>query len=91
MNPKTEKAIAIMNTTLDTTKVIMSLSREAFPKRRLFGKIDRRPLKRIKKRRAMAMLMFSVAMGASQIAIIASQPVPKFPRGAVINDDSQSQ
>lgn len=79
MNPKSEKAIAIMNTTLDTAKSVMALSKEAFPKRRLFGKIDRRPLKRIKKKRALALLMFSAAMGAAQIAIIASQPIPKFP------------
>jgi hypothetical protein len=91
MNPKTQKAIAIMNTTLNTAKTVMALSKEAFPKRRLFGKIDRRPLKRIKKKRAMAMLMMSVAMGASQIAIIASQPIPKFPSGSAINDNSQAQ
>lgn len=83
MTPKAEKAIAIMNTTLDTAKIVMALSKEAFPKRRLFGKIDRRPLKRIKKKRAMALLMMSIAMGAAQIAVIASQPVPKFPNGSV--------
>ena len=83
MNPILEKKIAIMNTTLDTAKVVMALSKEAFPKRRLFGKIDRRPLKRIKKRRAMALLVMSAAMGAAQIANIASQPIPKFPSGAV--------
>lgn len=81
MSFKTEKAIAIMNTTMDTAKTVMALSKEAFPKRRLFGKIDRRPLKRIKRKRARALLMFSVAMGAAQIAILASQPIPKFPGG----------
>lgn len=81
MNSLVEKKIAIMNTTLDTAKSVIALSKEAFPKRRLFGKIDRRPLKRIKKARARALLMFSVAMGAAQIAAIASQTIPKFPSG----------
>lgn len=89
MNSKAEKAIAIAGATVDTAKAIMMHSKDAFPKRRLFGKIDRRPLKRIKKKRALALLMLSAAMGAAQIATISAQPIPKFPDGSPkINTDS---
>lgn len=89
MNPILEKKIAIINSTIDMATVILTLSKEAFPKRRLFGKIDRRPLKRIKKKRARIALILAMVMGASQISIISSQPVRKFPSGAVQTNTEQ--
>jgi hypothetical protein len=76
-----EKKIAIINSTINTSKAVAPLFKEAFPKRRLFGKIDRRPLKRIKKKRALVLLMIQTAMGAAQIATIQAQPIRKFASG----------
>jgi len=66
----------------DVMKLVKLLRRKfAF---RSYLKKERSPKRRIYKRRAQYMLALKTIMRASQINMISSQPIPKFPSGAAI-------
>lgn len=81
-DPLAAKALALSEVIINSALLMVKNLKIAYPKKRAFRKIDRRPLKRIIRNRAKVALLMTGPMGAMQVAMIASQPVPKFPSGA---------
>lgn len=73
-----EKRLSVIDIVLNTANQIIKQSKIAYPKKRIFPTIDRRPKKRIDRSRAKTELMITTQLGAAQIQIILSQPTPKF-------------
>lgn len=92
MTPRQEKAKRIAEQIVHTAKVVTEQLIVAYPKKRAFRKIDRTPGKRIAKNRAKIMAPMAAVLGATQVMLIQSQPVPKyppgskFPSGGIINE-----
>lgn len=82
MSIQAQKAYAIINSIMSTATAVRKFAHVAYPPKRAFRKIDRRPLKRMNKNRARLQMLMALPMGAMQVAMIASQPVRKFPSGA---------
>lgn len=78
-----QKKLAIASEVIQTAKSMNALAQSAFPKKRAFRKKDRRPLKRLQKKRAEAAFYFGPLFLRNRIAIIASQPFPKYPKGGM--------
>jgi hypothetical protein len=77
-----QKMLSLAACIVDTASTIIRSAKDTYPPKRAFGKIDRRPLKRLNKQRARLRLIIAAPMGALQVAMIASQPTPRFPTGA---------
>lgn len=80
-DPHAAKALALSETIINTAVAMVRYLKLVYPKKRIFRKIDRRPLKRIIRNRAKMAMLMTGPMSATQVAMIVSQPVPKFPPG----------
>lgn len=80
--PIDEKKEAIRSHVVEIATRIIKLSKIAFPPKRAFRKIDRRPLKRIKRQRAKADMLLLPFMMRVRAHIISATPIPKFPLGS---------
>jgi hypothetical protein len=65
---------------------ITALSKVAYPRKRLFAKKNRSPLRRINKHRAKMGMAMNVYFGWINLHRILTAPIPKFPKGS--NRDS---
>jgi len=90
-----EKIAAIINVTNNTKAQINGLIKIAYPKKRAFKKIDRRPIKRRKKHLAIIMMQVTAAMYEVQLMKIAMMPIPypepPFKKGGIIADNNQPE
>lgn len=76
-----KKQQAIVDEVMNLAQFIVHNMHCAFPKKRIFRKKDRRPLRRIKMKRAMLAMGIAPAIARNRILMIASQPISKFPPG----------
>lgn len=76
-----EKLYTIAVTIADMAIAMVRNLKVAYPKKRVFRKIDRSPLKRIKKNQARLGLMMGGQMAAMHVSKIAAQPTGIFPSG----------
>lgn len=89
-----QKTLALAESIFNTAAAICKQIKTAFPKKRAFRPIDRTPGKRIRKQAAKATIPLTGMMGATQISLILSQPLPKFQMGAFgmdFNDNGKSE
>lgn len=79
-----EKAEAIAKTVTGVAESIMNISK-SIPKRKFFSKETKynRRINRSKRRQALPQMSIVAAMGAAEIAQIAAQPIPRYPKGGV--------
>lgn len=81
---KLEKAKAIANEIVQLADIITRNAPIAFPPKRLFRKKGKRPLKRLKRQRALIAMGLAPDMARMQIAMILAQPIPNFVPGGVV-------
>lgn len=74
-----EKRMAILRSVIDTAAALSKIVPAAYPKKQMFAKNKylRAPIKRKTKTIARMMLATTSAIGAAQIHLIMSQPIPK--------------
>lgn len=82
-DPHAAKALALSVMIINATIQMVKYLKVAYPKKRVFRKIDRRPLKRIMRNRAKIAMLVSAPMSAMQVANISSQPIEKFEKGRI--------
>lgn len=81
---KLEKAKAIAEEIKSMAEFIAKQTAIAFPPKRLFRKKGKRPLKRLKRQRAMLALGMAPGIARMRLMMIIAQPIPKFPPGGVV-------
>jgi hypothetical protein len=86
-----EKLIAIVECAQNMRKQIHKLSSIAYPKKAIFMKVDRRPIKRIKKQSARVMIPITIAVSVMQLFKIIMQPIPRFPKGGIVADNNKPE
>lgn len=82
-----KKIIAIINCIQDCRLQLNKLAKAAYPKKFIFRKIERRPIKRISKLRATSMMMIVCIITVFEILKIINQPEPKFLKGAIAGNN----
>lgn len=65
-------------------EAIAKNARIAFPPKRLFRKKGKRPLKRLKRQRAMLVMGMLPAMARMRMLTIISQPIPNYVPGGIV-------
>jgi hypothetical protein len=81
---KLERAKAIAEEIVQMAEAIAKNARIAFPPKRLFRKKGKRPLKRLKRQRAMLVMGMLPAMARMRMLAIISQPIPNYVPGGVV-------
>ena len=79
---RTRKQIEIASEIIYAAAKIQNLIDVAFPKKRVFPKIDRTPGKRMKKLQARLNLIMAPSILRANIHMKMAQPIPKFPPGS---------
>jgi hypothetical protein len=83
---KLERAKAIAEEIIHIAEAIAKNTRIAFPPKHLFRKKGKRPLKRLKRQRAMLAMGMLPAMARMRMLTIISQPIPNYVPGGVSSD-----
>ena len=81
---KLERAKAIAEEIKSMAEAIAKNTRIAFPPKRLFRKKGKRPLKRLKRQRAMVAMGILPAMARMRMLMIISQPIPNYTPGGIV-------
>ena len=81
---KLAKAKAIADEIKNIAAIVAKNVRIAFPPKRLFRKKGKRPLKRLKRQKAMLALAVTPQMARARIMMLAAQPIPNYVPGGVI-------
>jgi hypothetical protein len=81
---KLERAKAIAEEIIQMAEAIAKHTRIAFPPKRLFRKKGKRPLKRLKRQRAMLAMGMLPAVARMRMLTILAQPIPNYVPGGVV-------
>jgi hypothetical protein len=81
---KIERAKAIAEEIKSMAEAIAKNTRIAFPPKRLFRKKGKRPLKRLKRQRAMVAMGILPAMARMRMLAILAQPIPNYVPGGIV-------
>ena len=81
---KLERAKALANEIMEMADFVAKNMRIAFPPKRLFRKKGKRPLKRLKRQRAMLALGLAPGMTRMRMLMIMSQPIPNYVPGGIV-------
>lgn len=81
---KLERAKALAEEIVQMAEAIAKNARIAFPPKRLFRKKGKRPLKRLKRQRAMLAMGMLPAMARMRMLTIISQPIPNYVPGGIV-------
>jgi len=79
MQARFQRATALAEMICVSAQCVIGNLKIAYPKKRIFLKIDRRPLKRIQKAKAKMNSILGPIITASQIQMELSKPIPKQP------------
>lgn len=85
---KLERAKALASEIIQLADIVTKNMRIAFPPKRLFRKKGKRPLKRLKRQRAMLALGMAPGMTRMRMLMIMSQPIPNYVPGGIVPGDT---